>query len=125
MGFQIVNIEGQEIPLERLDNEISNLWSVPLVEGDYVSPHPEDHKIYGEITNWKDYICYHIEYPKPCIDWTTVRYRLMSSYVSNLALLSEDDRISLIKSANEDLRPYYAVIDYWESKEYQPVYITG
>lgn len=133
MGFQIHNKDDQAINLNELDKEAAEFWGKTLDKASYAYPTKgPDHT-----GNWFDVIGYQIHNPETnyTSGWNNIKASLWSvqstsmydklfdekKYVDNDKEFTSLDIALMV--TKEFLKPYFDLIDHWESKGYKPVQI--
>lgn len=123
MSFQILNKEGEAISLNSLDIEAGKFW-----HGEQFQPDKKYYCLPPEFpfgANWFDVIGYMIHSPMGnyTSGWNNVKCSLWTLHIRgdyDKAMGEFDVLANEIKQAIEYLRPFFALIDHWESKGYQP-----
>ncbi len=114
MGFQILNNQGEPIPIKELDKEAAAFWGQTVDEKYYAEPKG------GFFMNWFDHIGREIS--DKSSNWTTgwdnVKCGLMSNSLVSIAL--EEDKHKKLDSVIDFNKPYFELIDHWSSLGYTP-----
>lgn len=133
MGFQIRFPNGEPIPLETLNAEAANLWNIGIARDavKYVFPQtPKGTDIgYDEETSWFEIIELGIEYPEviggtPVYPrWTDIKESLFNGQVISGSIwdMKAEDIVRDVSRTILFLKPYYELIDLWQSKGYIPI----
>jgi len=114
-AFQILDKNNNPIPLSELDKQAAEFWDVELHPKQYAAP---DGKC-----NWYDLLGWNIAQQDNSkfygIDkWKTVK---LSMFINmSYDLLDMENPADYTVAQINYIRPYYALIDYWESLGYQP-----
>ncbi len=117
MGFQILDINKQPIPINRLDEEVCKLWKVPVLDDKYARPKPRSAFPEGFKGTW-DFIC------QP--NWyDNLAYRIHRHGYSTWEEIRNDYAAEVAELTNEftweQIYPEFKqLIDYWEAKGYTP-----
>lgn len=117
MAFQIRNSLGEPISLHQLDIEASEFWGKPISTKKYAQP-------YTSSTDWFDSIGWAISNPvtlwKP--GWENIKNSLWLIQANGLykELYSFSNLCTSLEITQAFLKPYFDLIDYWESKGYTP-----
>lgn len=133
MGFQIKNKEGEAITIKELDKEAAEFWGKEVHPKWYANPvKPRDGESSIDTmrremsTNWFDCIGYQIHKPsnEDYQGWDGVKRSLWSLHSSNwynkIMVWSEEEALIYLAVVKEHIQPYYELIDYWQSKGYEP-----
>jgi hypothetical protein len=123
MGFQIKNKEGEALTIKELDKEAAEFWNKKIHDKYYANPSPEGTSVFKQQTNWFDVIGYNIHSPEVNYTkgWDNVKCSLWTLHIQGLYNKSDEDLNIHIQVTKEFNKPYYDLIDYWESKGYVPV----
>lgn len=111
MGFQILNAEGEAIPINKLDEIVAKFWGVEVQEKSYARPYKRTDfpkGIIGELQyyacgNWFDVIGWSIYASKTSGDWDLVK-----------------DYMEMSKES-----PYNKLLTYFKEKSYIPKSISS
>lgn len=119
MSFQILNPQGEAISLEELDKEAAAFWNTDRNPGSYAHPDTPNHYT----NSWYDAIGWAIYNPEKYAEgWNDVKctiWVIQARYLYNK--LHDPIQITReIKDIHIFLKPYYELIDHWESKGYIP-----
>lgn len=131
-AFQILDGDNKAISINLLDKEAAEFWGKEVHPKQYANPAKPREANENEIDflrrsmlgNWFDIIGYQIA--NPLVEWTSgwnnVKCTLMSIALVDLYKHFEDMDKTLvhIHAAWEYNKPYFELIDHWESKGYQP-----
>jgi hypothetical protein len=120
MPFQIRDNNNKAISLKELDKEAAEFWKVPLDEKWYATPSGAIQDL-----NWFDFIGFEIHKKSSCYThgWSNVKCGLVKNTLETFALLPFENWKDKIDKKIAFLKPYFDLIDYWESKGYIPVQI--
>lgn len=120
MGFQIHNKEGISLTILQLDAEVAEFWNKPIHDKNYATP-----KKHATSINWFDNIGYNIHSPHVnyTSGWNNVKCSLLSVQTAEYGMLDVETQLRKLVFANEYLKPYFELIDYWNSLGYIPVKI--
>lgn len=133
MPFEIRNLEGKKIRDYILNQQAVELWGTKIIthqerkEPPYVTVAPLENDD-GE--NWHNNIGFAIEYPNLIRafdqktaqqDWNQVKHSMFNSLMEEWDSYKYEDIVKNMNDSLEHLKPYYALIDLWESKGYIPV----
>lgn len=116
MKFQIRSSDGRPVPFYELDKEAAELWGKPVSTEEYASPYTSD-------TNWFDSIGWAIANPINYTEgWEDVKCTLWTIQSKELFryLYAFQAMNTAIEAIKRYLRPYYNLIDLWESEGYTP-----
>lgn len=118
MSFQIHDKEGKAITLTKLDVEASEFWNKELNSRSYATPNDRLTSL-----SWFDSIGYNIHNPnvKYTSGWNNVKCSMLSVQTQEYGMLPLEKQLEKLKFANEYLKPYFELIDYWESLGYTPM----
>lgn len=118
-SFQILDEIGNPMRLQSLDIQASKLWKLEIDSKWYVAPNEES------LGNWFDTIGWSISKQKDYINWglntwNTIKFDMLSIHAYAWVVLTPEE--AGIKACNtmRKLKPYFELIDYWESLGYQP-----
>lgn len=135
MDFEIRFPNGHKVPMNTLNAEAANLWGVNLksIDEEYVSPNPLGEVEYGNLAAWPDVIGLAITTPELVgvipmqQNWKGVRETLFNSQMKsgNVWALSTEELVQDIQKTALYLKPFYELIDLWESKGYIPIRIKS
>lgn len=122
MGFQILNSEKSPIEINALDKEACEFWQKEVHPKLYCSPND------SPSFNWFDTIgfnihCNHANWYRRTDDkitWKAVKESLCLTFINVLTDKVED----ITRVREELLKEHFALIDYWESKGYEPIKVT-
>jgi hypothetical protein len=133
--FQIHNSLGESIPINKLDEQAAAFWDKPVHPKRYATPYKpepgEDTKSVQSIVNsqrgnWFDTIGWNIASPKVeyTDGWDNVKESMFSvCMIGDAKHLFTDHMNAVIGGARLYLKPYFDLIDHWESMGYKPVQI--
>lgn len=118
MGFQIVNKDNQAIAINELDNEACLFWQFECDAKWYASPKDQ----WG---NWFDMIGYKIHNPidpNYTTGWDNVKHNMLLVSVGSFYKYvgNEEEMNKNMAGVHAYLKPYFELIDHWQSKGYQP-----
>jgi len=122
MSFQIHDLKGRAIPIIELEREVCEFWNVKEDARYYAHPDMLSHYT----NSWFDTIGWAIRYPENYIKgWNDVRCTLWTIQAKSLYehLYDNENMQTHIERIQVFLKPYYDLIDHWESKGYIPVKI--
>lgn len=115
MGFRVLTADNQAISMEELDIQACEFWGLVPSLKYYATPS-------SKVSNWFDLIGHEIH--SPSVNWTSgwknVKCGLLSMLNVDLAEYPVEAQVERLKSNNEFLKPYFGLIDHWESKGYKP-----
>lgn len=127
-GFQILDKEGNAIPINTIDEMVCEYWKVPVKKDSYAMPltrdkFPKDIKgsmEYHMQQNWYDKIGWLISQDKH-VTWKSLKGDIIACQKDLLAeSLYNDDIMDLIKILRELYKPWLDLINHFESLGYQP-----
>jgi hypothetical protein len=118
MKFGIVDKENNLIPPLILDKEVAKLWGVTQSKKNFVKPDTELVDI-----SWYNLIGFAITYPSydKNINWKNVKISIFIYIGADIILDPVEIQLQRICDINIFLKPYFDVIDYFESKGYKPI----
>jgi len=124
MSFEIHDHEGNAIHLVQLDVEASQFWDVEVHNNAYV--HPPLDKYYTN--SWFDSIGFAISSPEGYASkehpWDDVKCTLWTIQARAMyKLLYKEEFITELNTTRIFLKPYFDLIDHWQSKGYIPIKI--
>ena len=118
-SFQIIGKENQPLTLQALDSQASGFWKSNSDPKWYASPNTES------LGNWFDTIGWSISKQRDYLNWglntwNTIKSDMLSIHAYAWVVLTPEE--AGIKACNtmRKLKPYFELIDYWESLGYQP-----
>lgn len=126
MGFEILNTEKQPILINELDKDAATLWNKEVDARHYAHPKPttgdEVQDAMYLSMNWFDYVGYNIHANQAAY---TKNYKQMTwDMVKESLLLTQFNVVKGTAQQLENMRmylkPYFDLIDLWESKGYTP-----
>jgi hypothetical protein len=133
MEFQIHDEAGKAITMRQLDNEAREFWKLETTEKNKgYSAYPDvnldltvmDNIRKALMNNWFDIIGRTIADHAECKEWKNVKYKMYMVLIpESFPTKSYEFQIVYIKSVNELCKPYFELIDLWESKGYKPIHI--
>ena len=115
-AFQILDKNNNPIPLSELDKQAAEFWNVKLDPKWYASPTEMG-------SNWYDSIGWNIANQGHYTSgWKNIKISLITTAMESAAyqILMKSKEDESIKSIMDWYKPYYDLIDYWESLGYQP-----
>lgn len=118
MSFQILDSNGEAFSMRDLDIEAATFWGKDVHPKHYATPHKD--MVLG---NWFDTIGHMIHSPEDKLytrGWANVKCSLWTCSIKSEYNTSEEDLLKLIPVIKESLKPYYDLIDHWDSKGYTP-----
>lgn len=139
--FQILDKEGNAIPLSQLDKEAAEFWNKKYHKKWYANPSPEGTSVFEEVGNWYDIIGWAIANKRGSVSsWYNVVVYLIAIPLGLRFINKNEDFIELIKfeksgekslSLPEEVeiniyccleyyRPYIELIKHWMLKGYKP-----
>jgi hypothetical protein len=122
MSFEIHTPEGRVIPLKELDKEASEFWKVPLDPDPKFYAHPDLPTFYTN--SWYESIGWSIGNPEKHTGWEAVKYKLWQMQIEHMYKhLFDVNFHAQIEQVKTFLKPYFELIDHWESKGYIPIKI--
>lgn len=135
MSFEIHNPQDEAINLSELDKEAAAFWGKEAHPSNYAAPlgSNKDDASVDEILkamrgNWYDIIGWNIHHQSSnwTSGWNNIKASMWSVVSTSMYeyIFLEDDTLTLhIEGAKAYLKPYFQLIDYWESKGYKPVQV--
>ena len=125
MSFQILNKLEEPVSMKELDAEACELWNKKSDPKWYANPSPEETSVFKQASNWFDSIGYNIHNPEVTYTsgWNNVKCSLWTLHIQGLYDKPIEEVMINIEVVKEYLKPYYDLINYWESKGYTPVRI--
>lgn len=133
MQFELRFPNGERVPFETLNAEAANLWGIHLVslESGYAYPPPMGEYTYDESTSWEEVVGSAIMHPQVAGSiqlqqtWTEVKESMFNSHLDAGDAFDKktDDMINQINSALLYLKPFFHLVDLWQSKGYNPIRI--
>lgn len=121
MSFKILNKDGEALTIKQLDAEAAEFWNKTVDPKWYANPSPEGTSVFKQRGNWFDTIGYQIHSPGDYTSgWDNVKCSLWTIQVQGLYDKPVDELPEQIAFIKEYLKPYYDLINHWESKGYQP-----
>lgn len=136
MSFQILDSNNVPVVINALDIEAAEFWNKPVDKKQYANPRPLTGNEFDDAmacsTNWFDMIGYNIH--KPEIEgygdsWIAVKmsmfqvcfnydlYDYFGTQKDHKTVEAVEKRIQLILNRH---KPYFDLIDHWQSKGYKP-----
>lgn len=119
-SFEIHYPDGVPVALEVLDQEAAELWEVPVDRERYARPSG------GIFGNWFDSIGWNIANQGHFYKgWDNIKNSMAMIQLNGIILKHEAVQIESLAAVNNYLKPYFALIDHWAAKGYQPVQIKN
>lgn len=118
MSFQILDSNGEAITLSILDEQAAVFWGKDVHPKHYATPNKD--MVLG---NWFDTIGHMIHSPEDkhyTSGWNNVKCSLWTCMIKGEYNKSITDLFVVIPEIKASLKPYYELIDHWESKGYTP-----
>lgn len=131
MSFQILNTNNEALTMSELDAEAAQLWGKEVHPKQYAYPaHPrlidsfeaEIEEATLASANWFDVIGWRIHSPICAHSydaWEDVRKNMILSLIED-DLKDEQTLLKSYNSAIKYLRPFFNLIELWQSKGYKP-----
>lgn len=130
MAFEIHDSSGQAVSLNELDKQAAEFWGKEISVKHYASP-SDNHQnwfdgigyivhsphIKGEITSWK-------EYKRNVWSMLTEGGFIGDKYLYGFDM-TDEQIAAKVKSTRNYLKPYFDLVDLWESKGYKPKQVEG
>lgn len=121
MSFQILDSEKNAIKLRDLDAEVGLLWNKPIDPKYYCTPFEKRgdgvDAIFSEGVNWFDSLGWNIHFHK-VNSWSEAR----DTYYASAGKLAKGNG-EKYQIYCQIYKPYFQLIDHWESKGYTPHFV--
>lgn len=133
MDFQMRFPNGDKVPFETLNAEAANLWGIGIARDKVKYVFPTDLGViqYDENNSWHEMIGLAVMHPQTVgaipmqQTWSEIKETMFNSQIDAGEIWEmKAERIqNEIASTVAFLKPYFGLIDLWESKGYNPVRI--
>lgn len=134
MSFETRDQDGKKIKIEELNEEVSDFWGMPIVQytelkETYMTVFPRN-RPENDSSNWVNTIGECISHP--CLtreqkimqqDWKLVKHSMFNVLAQEWNSYQYEHVVVDIVESITYLKPFFELIDLWESKGYIPVRI--